>query len=159
MPYRDPMIKEYLGVNDSLLESEPKCLDAASVRSLGAVQLAEAAESRLESLAQRALADDEAREYDRFIELGDIIATLRLKAERQMQVERGSGERGIAPSIRCLMATRFIFRSPISCAFLTAPVRPASAGSFPDFHRTHHDRHWHRRRGWSRKAEWAMVLA
>ena len=26
---------------------------------------------------------------DRFIELGDIIATLRLKAERQMQVARG----------------------------------------------------------------------
>jgi hypothetical protein len=29
------------------------------------------------------------REYDRFIELGDIIATLRLKAERQLQFARG----------------------------------------------------------------------
>ena len=32
---------------------------------------------------------EEAREYDRFIELGDIIATLRLKAERQLQFARG----------------------------------------------------------------------
>ena len=81
------MTKEYLGVNDSLLESAAKCLDAGSVRALGALQLAEAAQSRLESLAQKAnerqLTAEEAHEYDRFIELGDIIATLRLKAERQ----------------------------------------------------------------------------
>lgn len=87
------MTKEYLGVDDSLLESAAKCLDAESVRALGALQLAEAAQSRLELLAQKAnegqLTADEAHEYDRFIELGDIIATLRLKAERQMQVARG----------------------------------------------------------------------
>jgi hypothetical protein len=86
------MTKEYLGVDDSLLESAAKCLDAESVRALGALQLAEAAQSRLELLAQRAndgqLTAEEAHEYDRFIELGDIIATLRLKAERQMQVAR-----------------------------------------------------------------------
>ena len=87
------MIKEYLGVDDSLLESAAGCLDADSVRALGALQLAEAARSRLELLAQRAndgqLTAEEASEYERFIELGDIIATLRLKAERQMQVARG----------------------------------------------------------------------
>jgi hypothetical protein len=87
------MNKEYLGVDDSLLESAAKCLDAESVRALGALQLADAAQSRLESLAQKAnegqLTAEEAHEYDRFIELGDIIATLRLKAERQMQVARG----------------------------------------------------------------------
>jgi hypothetical protein len=32
---------------------------------------------------------EEAREYDRFIEFGDIIATLRLKAESQKQLARG----------------------------------------------------------------------
>jgi len=87
------MTKEDLGVDNSLLESVAKCLDAESVRALGTVQLSGAAKSRLELLAQKAnegqLTADEAREYDRFIELGDIIATLRLKAERQMQVARG----------------------------------------------------------------------
>jgi hypothetical protein len=87
------MTKEYLGVDDSLLESAAKCLDAESVRALGALQLADAAQSRLESLAEKAnegqLTAEEAHEYDRFIEVGDIIATLRLKAERQMQVARG----------------------------------------------------------------------
>jgi hypothetical protein len=59
------------------------------VRALGALQLAEAAQLRLELLAHRAnegqLTADEAHEYERFIELGDIIATLRLKAERRIQ--------------------------------------------------------------------------
>jgi len=93
MDYLDAMTKDHLGVDDSLLESAARCLDAESVRALGTLQLAEAAQSRLESLAQKAnegqLTVEEAQEYDRFIELGDIIATLRLKAERQMQVARG----------------------------------------------------------------------
>ena len=93
MDYLDDMTKDHLGVDDSLLESAAQCLDAESVRALGTLQLAEAAQSRLESLAQKAnegqLTVEEAQEYDRFIELGDIIATLRLKAERQMRVARG----------------------------------------------------------------------
>jgi hypothetical protein len=87
------MIQEYTGVDDSLLESAARCLDAESVRALGALQLTRADQSRLDLLAQKAndgqLSAEEEREYDRFIELGDIIATLRLKAERQMQVARG----------------------------------------------------------------------
>jgi len=55
---------------------------------------------RVSLLAERAdagqLTGEEEREYDRFIELGDIISTLRLKAERQMQVARGGGERRAA---------------------------------------------------------------
>jgi len=86
------MTRENLGVDDSLLESAAECLDAESVRALGALQLAEAAQSRLELLAQRAddgqLTAEEAGEYDSFIEPGDIIASLRLKAERHMQVAR-----------------------------------------------------------------------
>ena len=77
-----------LGVDDSLLESAARCLDADSVRALGALELEPAAMARLDLLAQKAnegqLTSDEAREYDRFIELGDIVATLRLKAERQL---------------------------------------------------------------------------
>jgi len=87
------MTQEYLGIDDSLLESAARCLDAESVRALGELQLTQADQSRLDLLAQKAnegqLSGDEAREYDRFIELGDIIATLRLKAERQMQLARG----------------------------------------------------------------------
>ena len=77
-----------LGIDDSLLESAARCLNAESVRALGALELDRPALSRLESLAEKAneglLTPDEAQEYDRFIELGDIVATLRLKAERQL---------------------------------------------------------------------------
>ena len=93
MLYLGRMTKEDLGVDDSLLESAAKCLDAESVRALATIELTGAAKSRLESLANKAnegqLTAEEAREYDRFIELGDIIATLRLKAERQLQFARG----------------------------------------------------------------------
>jgi hypothetical protein len=87
------MTQESLGVDDSLLESAAQCLDAESVRALGELQLADAAKLRLDLLAEKAnegqLTAEEAHEYDRFIELGDIIATLRLKAERQKQFARG----------------------------------------------------------------------
>jgi len=77
-----------LGVDDSLLESVARCLTLENLRALGQVQLEGDAKARLELLAQKAnegqLSPPEAREYDRFIELGDILATLRLKAERQL---------------------------------------------------------------------------
>jgi hypothetical protein len=91
MLYLDVMTNEYVRGADNVLESAAKCLDAESVRALGALQFPEPALSRLESLAGKAnkgqLTADEAHEYDRFIELGDIIATLSLKAERQLQGE------------------------------------------------------------------------
>ena len=79
-----------LGVDDSLLESAARCLDTNSVRALSELQLDEAAQGRLDVLAQKAqrliglLTPREAREYERFIDLSDIISTLRLKAERQV---------------------------------------------------------------------------
>jgi hypothetical protein len=77
-----------LGVDDSLLESVARCLTSESLRALERAQLDGQAKARLELLAQKAnegqLSLAEAREYDRFIELGDIVATLRLKAERQL---------------------------------------------------------------------------
>ena len=77
-----------LGVDDSLLESAARCLDLNSVRALSELQLDDAARARLDVLAQKAnegeLAPEEAREYERFIDVSDIISTLRLKAERQV---------------------------------------------------------------------------
>ena len=76
-----------VGLDDSLLDSVARCLDTASVRALAELQLSEVAKSRLDLLAHKSnegqLTPDEAGEYDRFIELSDILATLRLKAERQ----------------------------------------------------------------------------
>ena len=76
-----------LGVDESLLESAARCLDAASIRALSELRLGAAAWARLDLLARMAnegqLTPEEGGEYDRFIELGDILASLRLKAERQ----------------------------------------------------------------------------
>ena len=78
-----------LNVDDILLESAARCLDATSVRALGELKLPAGAQGRLDLLAQKAnegrLTAEESGEYDRFIELGDILATLRLKAERHGQ--------------------------------------------------------------------------
>jgi len=74
-------------VDDSLLESAARCLDTQSVQALGRLELDEPTKLRLNQLAHKAnegeLTPDESAEYERFIDLGDIIATLRLKAERQ----------------------------------------------------------------------------
>ena len=74
-----------LGLGDSLLELAARCLNSDSVRALGELKLNAAERARLDHLAQKAnggqLSQEEAREYERFIEWGDIIATLRLKAE------------------------------------------------------------------------------
>jgi len=74
-------------VDDSLLESAARCLDTQSVQALGRLELDEPTKFRLNKLAHKAnegeLTLEESAEYERFIDLGDIIATLRLKAERQ----------------------------------------------------------------------------
>lgn len=71
-----------------MLESAAQCLDEESVRALGELKLSDGVKARLDLLARKAnegdLSPEEAGEYDRFTELGDIIATLRLKAERQL---------------------------------------------------------------------------
>jgi hypothetical protein len=54
MLYVGPMTKEDLGVDDRLLESAAKCLDAESVRALGTIELTGAVKSRLELLAKKA---------------------------------------------------------------------------------------------------------
>lgn len=78
-----------LGIDDSLLESAAACLDAATVRALGELKLSEATRCRVSLLAEKAnggsLTPEEDLEYERFMEVGEIIATLRLKAMRRMQ--------------------------------------------------------------------------
>ncbi len=76
------------GVGDSLLEPAADCLDAQTLRALATLQLDDRAKERLELLAREAnegqLGAEEAREYEWFIELGDMLATLRLRAERRV---------------------------------------------------------------------------
>lgn len=76
-----------MGVDDDLLESAAECLDAGSLKALENLKLGGDAQSRLDLLAEKAnegmLTPEENREYERFIELGDILATLRLKAHRR----------------------------------------------------------------------------
>lgn len=76
------------GVDESLLDSAAACLNEESVRALSEMKLLTPAVARLELLAQKAnegeLSPEESREYFRFIELEDVLATLRLKAERQL---------------------------------------------------------------------------
>jgi hypothetical protein len=78
-----------LGVDDSLLESAAACLNAATVQALGELKLSESARCRVSLLAEKAngglLTREEELEYERFMEVGEIIATLRLKAMRRMQ--------------------------------------------------------------------------
>jgi hypothetical protein len=64
-----------LGVDDSLLESVARCLDTNSVRALSELKLDDAVRARLDVLAQEAnegqLAPEEAREYERVIDVSD----------------------------------------------------------------------------------------
>jgi hypothetical protein len=81
-----------IAVDDSLLESAARCLDSRSVRALASLELQDKAKQRLDVLAEKAnegqLSPQETREYDRFIEVGDILATLRLKADRYRKKSR-----------------------------------------------------------------------
>lgn len=81
-----------VAVDDSLLESAARCLDLHTVRALASLELQEKAKARLEQLAEKAnegqLSDKESREYQRFIEVDDMLATLRMKADRHHKKSR-----------------------------------------------------------------------
>ena len=87
MLYLDVMSNEYVRVDDRPREAVAKYLDTERARVLGALHFPVPEQSRLESLAEKAnegqLTADEASEFDRSVELSDIIATLRLRADRQ----------------------------------------------------------------------------
>jgi hypothetical protein len=75
-------------IDERLLELAARCLDQRSVRALARLEFGPADKKRLSLLAEKAnegqLSADEAKEYDRFIELADILGTLRLKAGQHL---------------------------------------------------------------------------
>lgn len=73
---------------DRALEPFTRCLDAESARRLAEFRFDAAVETRVHELAERAnwglLSDEERREYEAFIELGNLISILQLKIKRQL---------------------------------------------------------------------------
>jgi len=77
---------------DSLLESVSRCFDRETARALTELRPDERARQRMEELGVKAgegtLSPAEAREYDALIEVGDVVATLQLKAREQLALIR-----------------------------------------------------------------------
>ncbi len=75
---------------DGLLDPLTRCLDAESARRISELQIDPAVQSRIDALAERAndglLTDEERAEYEAFINAGDLIAILKLKARRQLHL-------------------------------------------------------------------------
>ncbi|MGA2075550.1 MAG: hypothetical protein ABSH52_18830 [Terriglobia bacterium] len=73
---------------DGLLDPLSRCLDAESARRVIELQIDPAVQSRLDALAERAndgvLTDDERAEYEAFINVGDFISILKLKARKHL---------------------------------------------------------------------------
>jgi hypothetical protein len=73
---------------NGLLDPLSRCLDADSARRVIELRIDPAVQSRLDVLAERAndgvLTDEERAEYEAFINVGDFISILKLKARRQL---------------------------------------------------------------------------
>ena len=73
---------------DKLLDPVSACFTPETARSLVALRPNEEVRSRVADLGRKAeagtLTPEEARDYDTFIEVGDLIAALQLKARRQL---------------------------------------------------------------------------
>jgi len=71
---------------DSVLDSVSRCFTLETARALVNLRPEERVRARMEALGAKAsegqLTPAEAREYDTLIEVGDLIATLQLKARR-----------------------------------------------------------------------------
>ena len=74
---------------DGLLEPLSRCLDAESSRRVIELRINPAVQSRIDELAERAnrgmLSGDERAEYEAFINAGDFISILKLKARRHLE--------------------------------------------------------------------------
>jgi hypothetical protein len=77
---------------DKLLDPVSACFTAETARALVALPPNEDVRARMTELGEKAdagtLSPEEAREYDTFIEAGDIIAALQLKARQQLTAAR-----------------------------------------------------------------------
>ncbi len=73
---------------DRLLESLSRCFGPDTARAVAELRQDELVRRRMEELGAKAsvggLSPDEAREYDALIEVGDLIATLQIKAREQL---------------------------------------------------------------------------
>jgi len=76
---------------DGLLDPLSRCLDAESARRVIEMRIDPAVQSRLDVLAERAndgvLSDEERAEYEAFINVGDFISILKLKARRHLDAQ------------------------------------------------------------------------
>ena len=77
---------------DGLLDPLSRCLDAESARRVTEFRVDPAVQSRIDALAERAnngvLSDEERAEYEAFINLGDFISLLKLKARRHLDLNQ-----------------------------------------------------------------------
>ena len=73
---------------DGLLEPLSRCLDAESARRVTELRIDPAVQARIDALAERAnngeLSEEEQAEYEAFINAGDFISILKLKARRHL---------------------------------------------------------------------------
>ena len=78
---------------DSLLDTFSRCLDAESARRVTEFRVDPDIEMRISVLAERAndgiLSEDERAEYESLVNAADLISILKLKARRQLKVDRG----------------------------------------------------------------------
>ena len=78
---------------DGLLDPLSRCLDAESSRRMTEFRIDPAVQSRIDTLAERAnngvLNEDERAEYEAFINAGDFISILKLKARRHLDLDQG----------------------------------------------------------------------
>jgi len=74
---------------DGLLDPLSGCLDAESARRVTELRIDPAVQSRIDELAERAnngaLNEDERAGYEAFINAGDFISILKLKARRHLE--------------------------------------------------------------------------
>jgi len=75
---------------DGLLDPLSRCLDAESARRVTEFRIDPAVQSRIDILAERAndgvLSEEERAEYETFINAGDFISILKLKARRRLDL-------------------------------------------------------------------------
>ena len=78
---------------DSLLDPFSRCLDAESARRVIEFRIDPAVQARVDVLADRAnsgvLSKEEHAEYESLINAADLISILKLKATRQLKMDRG----------------------------------------------------------------------
>lgn len=77
---------------DSLLDTFSRCLDAESARRVIEFRVNPGVQARINVLAERAndgiLSEDERAEYESLINAADLISILKLKAKRQLKMDR-----------------------------------------------------------------------